>query len=179
MKDLGTLIARLTVGLLLAGHGAQKLFGWFGGHGLQGTATWLESMGLRPGPRWAALAGGSEFGGGDLTAAGLLSPLGPMAGISAMAMAAGKAHAGRPIWVTEGGAELPLTNGAVLLGLALRGPGRYSLDRALDIHVPGPVVFIAGAAAAAGLAVGLTSSPEPPAQPAVEEDAGGGMDLAA
>jgi putative oxidoreductase len=32
--DFALLILRLTVGLLLAGHGAQKLFGWFGGHGL-------------------------------------------------------------------------------------------------------------------------------------------------
>ena len=49
MKNLGLFILRSTVGALLAGHGAQKLFGWFGGHGLEGTAKWLESMGLRPG----------------------------------------------------------------------------------------------------------------------------------
>jgi len=36
--DLALIVLRLTVGLLLVGHGAQKLFGRFGGHGLQGTA---------------------------------------------------------------------------------------------------------------------------------------------
>jgi putative oxidoreductase len=38
MGDVATSIARMTVGGLIAGHGAQKLFGWFGGHGLQDTA---------------------------------------------------------------------------------------------------------------------------------------------
>ncbi len=46
MIDLALLVLRLVTGLLLAGHGAQKLFGWFGG-GLQGTAGRLESVGLR------------------------------------------------------------------------------------------------------------------------------------
>src|SRR5688572_23388419 len=77
--DLGLLALRLTAGGLLAGHGAQKLFGAFGGHGLEGTAGWLESIGLRPGKPWATLAGLSEFGGGALTALGLGGPLGPVA----------------------------------------------------------------------------------------------------
>src|SRR5687767_13895981 len=63
MADLGLLGLRLTAGGLLAGHGAQKLFGKFGGYGLEGTAGWLESIGLRPGKPWATLAGASEFGG--------------------------------------------------------------------------------------------------------------------
>jgi len=46
--DLALLLLRLTVGVLLAGHGAQKLFGWFDGHGLRRTASWLASMGFRP-----------------------------------------------------------------------------------------------------------------------------------
>ena len=45
---LGLLIARLVLGLLMAAHGAQKLFGWFGGHGLAGTGGFFESIGFRP-----------------------------------------------------------------------------------------------------------------------------------
>jgi putative oxidoreductase len=75
MADVGLLILRLVVGLLLAGHGAQKLFGMFGGHGLKGTSGWLGSMGLRPAGIWALLAGLSELGGGVLLALGLLTPL--------------------------------------------------------------------------------------------------------
>ena len=57
MKDAGLLAMRLTTGGLLAGHGAQKLFGSFGGYGLEGTGGWLESLGLKPGKTWAAMAG--------------------------------------------------------------------------------------------------------------------------
>ena len=49
MMDLGLLLIRLVIGLLFVGHGAQKLFGWFGGYGLKGTAGWLESMNMKPG----------------------------------------------------------------------------------------------------------------------------------
>ena len=56
--DLGLLVARLVLGLLMAAHGAQKLFGWFGGYGLSGTGGFLESLGFRPGRLFAAVAGG-------------------------------------------------------------------------------------------------------------------------
>ena len=46
MTSVLLLALRAVVGGLLAGHGAQKLFGWFGGHGLEGTAGWLGSMRL-------------------------------------------------------------------------------------------------------------------------------------
>ena len=69
-KDLGLLALRLTAGGLMAGHGAQKLFGAFGGPGFQGTSGWMESMGLKPGNFWGALAGGGEFGSGVLIALG-------------------------------------------------------------------------------------------------------------
>ena len=136
MRSLGVLIVRLVVGGLLAGHGAQKLFGWFGGAGLEGTAGWMESMRLRPGTAWARLAGGSELGGGLLTALGFLNPLGPIAAMGAMSMAWAKVHLGNPVWSTKGGAELPITNIAVLAALTVAGPGRLSLDSLLGIRIP-------------------------------------------
>ncbi len=74
--DLGLLILRFVVGLTLAAHGAQKLFGWFGGYGLDGTGQFMETLGFHPGRRHAALAGLTEAGGGVLLALGLLTPLG-------------------------------------------------------------------------------------------------------
>jgi putative oxidoreductase len=44
--DIGLLLLRLTVGLTLAGHGTQKLFGWFGGYGLDGTGQFMEGLGF-------------------------------------------------------------------------------------------------------------------------------------
>jgi putative oxidoreductase len=63
--DLGLLVVRVVVGLVMAAHGAQKLFGWFGGHGLAGVGGFFEQLGFR---RVASLAGVSEFGGGLLLA---------------------------------------------------------------------------------------------------------------
>jgi putative oxidoreductase len=53
-----------------------------------------------------------------------------------MSMATRKAHWGKPIWVTEGGAELPVLNIAISTALMIREPDRYSLDRVLGIRLP-------------------------------------------
>ena len=129
-------IVRVAQGSLMAGHGAQKLFGSFGGPGLEGTSGFMEMLGMRPGRPWAYLAGLSEFGGGVLTALGLLNPLGPLGVIGAMSMATRKAHWGKPIWVTEGGAELPVLNIAISTALMIREPDAFSLDRLLGIRLP-------------------------------------------
>jgi putative oxidoreductase len=100
---------------------------------------------MRPGRPWAYLAGLSEFGGGVLTVLGLFNPLGPLGIIGSMAMATRKAHWGKPIWVTEGGAELPLLNIAISTALMIREPDRYSLDRVLGLRLPrwvGPVGLV-------------------------------------
>jgi putative oxidoreductase len=136
LNEAAPMIVRLAQGSLMAGHGAQKLFGSFGGPGLEGTSGFMEMLGMRPGRPWAYLAGISEFGGGVLTALGLLNPLGPLGVIASMSMATRKAHWGKPIWVTEGGAELPLLNIAVSTALMIREPDRYSLDRILGIRLP-------------------------------------------
>ena len=145
VNDTAPAIVRLVQGSLMAGHGAQKLFGSFGGHGVEGTSGFMEMLGLKPGRPWAVLAGLSEFGGGVLTVLGLLNPLGPLGVIGSMSMATTKAHWGKPIWVTEGGAELPLLNIAISTALMIREPDRYSLDRILGIRLPawvGPVGLV-------------------------------------
>ncbi len=131
-----TLILQVVLGGLLAGHGAQKLFGSFSGPGLEGTSGFMEMLGLKPGRPWACLAGLSEFAGGVLTLLGFLNPIGPIGVIGSMAMATITAHGGKPIWVTEGGAELPVTNIAAATALVVNGPGKWSLDRALGIRLP-------------------------------------------
>ena len=72
--DAGLLLARVVFGLLMAAHGTQKLFGWFGGYGLAGTGGFFESLGFRPGRLFAAAAGGTEFVG---RAAGRARPARP------------------------------------------------------------------------------------------------------
>jgi putative oxidoreductase len=155
MRDFGILSLRLVCGGLIAGHGAQKLFGWFGGQGPQGTGGWLESMGFKPGDRWAVLAGLGEFGGGTLTALGLLHPIGPVTTLGPMLVATFKAHAGKPIWVTSGGAELPVVNMTVALSLICMGAGRFSLDRMMPA-----VAVLSAAGVVAGTLVAISNPPE-------------------
>ena len=171
MSDIGLLILRLAVGGLLAGHGSQKLFGWFSGPGLKGMAGWLESLGLKPGTPWATVAAASEFGGGTLTALGLLHPLGPIATMGGMVMATAKAHWGKPIWVTQGGAELPILNLAIALTLTLTGPGRFSLDQVLGIRLPRVLVITVAIVEAVMVIIGIMSRPTPPPAPSVEHQA--------
>jgi putative oxidoreductase len=95
MGNLATLALRLVLGGLLAGHGAQKMFGWFNGPGLRGTRGFMEMLGLKPGRPWAVLAELSEFGG-VLTTLELLHPVKPIGVIDPMATAT--AHSDKPIW---------------------------------------------------------------------------------
>ncbi len=162
MKDVGLLTLRLATGGLLAGHGAQKLFGSFGGYGLEGTAGRLETLGLKPGKTWAVMAGASEFGSGMLMTLGLLNPIGPIGAFGPMLMAWRTAHAGKPIWVTSGGGELPLMNLAAATALTMLGPGRYSVDEVLDIELPTALVGVVAVGVAAGVAAGLMMRSTPP-----------------
>ncbi|NVJ64661.1 MAG: DoxX family protein [Flavobacteriaceae bacterium] len=46
-SNWGALIARLTLGVVLFAHGAQKMLGWFGGYGFESTVeAFMTEMGL-------------------------------------------------------------------------------------------------------------------------------------
>jgi len=128
MINIGLLIIRLVIGLLFVGHGAQKLFGWFGGYGLKGTGGWFESIGMKPGVTMALFAGLAELIGGVLFALGLLTPLAGIMIAGTMVMAIVKVHAPNGLWATSNGYEYNLTLLAVAIGIALIGPGQYALD---------------------------------------------------
>jgi putative oxidoreductase len=148
--DLGMLLLRLTLGLTMAAHGSQKLFGWFGGYGLGRTGQFMETLGFRPGRRHALAAGLAEFMGGLLLAIGFLTPLGSALIASVMLVAAVTVHARHGFFATSGGYELNLVLGVAALSLAFSGPGALSLD-ALTGVAPGGLAWGAGAAAVAGL----------------------------
>lgn len=128
MISIGLLMIRLVIGVSFMAHGAQKLFGWFGGYGLKGTGGWMESLGLKPGVIMALMAGLAELIGGLLFALGLLTPLAGIIIAATMVMAIVKVHAPNGYWATQNGYEYNLTLIAVVIGLALIGPGKYALD---------------------------------------------------
>ena len=151
-SDLGLLVLRLVVGGLLAGHGAQKLFGWFGGFGLLGTGGYLASLGFRPGVVFAALAGLAEVVGGLLLALGLVTPLASTLLIGVLVVVAVAGHGSHGLWNHEGGYEYPLVLAVVAAALGLAGPGAYALDSLLRVAAAGTETGLA--AAGVGIAGG-------------------------
>ena len=152
----GLLVARLVFGLLMVGHGTQKLFGWFGGYGLAGTGGFFEGLGFRPGRAFAAAASLTEITGGLLLALGFLGPVGPALIISVMIVAAISVHWKNGLFASSNGIELPLLYAAGAITLALTGPGLFSLDSVLgltSLWTPG----IVWAAIAIGVVGGIVN----------------------
>jgi len=141
--DTGLLLARVVLGLLMAAHGSQKLFGWFGGYGLAGTGGFFESLGFRPGRFFAAAAGFTELSGGLLLALGLLGPLGPALIIAVLIVAIATVHWQHGLFSQNNGIELPLVYSAGAAAIALIGNGAYSVDAALGLTWPAEVVWVA------------------------------------
>ncbi len=133
MEDVAVLILRLVVGALFVGHGAQKLFGWFGGHGLKGTGGFMESLGVRPGVAAAALVGLSELVGGVLLVAGFLLPLAAVLIGGVMVGAIATVHGKNGLWADRGGYEYNLVLIVVVAALAVLGPGVISLAGTLGV----------------------------------------------
>jgi putative oxidoreductase len=155
--DIGILLLRVTVGLTMAAHGGQKLFGWFGGYGLDATGQAFDSMGFHPGRRHALMAGLVELGGGLLLALGLLTPLAAALVASVMLVAALTVHAKQGFFITSGGYEYNLVLGVAAVSLAFTGAGALSLDALLGLQLSGAfwgvaALVIAGVGAAGQVA---------------------------
>ncbi len=166
---LGLFIARLVLGLGIAAHGAQKLFGWFGGYGVKGTGGFFEQLGFRPGHLFAVLAGLGEFAGGLLTAAGLFGALGPAFIIVVMLVAMGTMHRGHGFFTQNNGVELPLLYAIGALAFAFLGEVSYTLDRTLGLAVlatPAEAWALVGAAVVAAAVALALRRPAAASQPA-------------
>ena len=126
-----SLALRIPAGIILAAHGAQKLFAWFGGYGLEGTGQFMASQGLEPGYLMALLAGSAEFFGGIALILGLL--VRPAAAVSAFTMlvAGIVVHSSSGLFLSNGGFEFALALFSITLALAFLGGGKLSLDQVL------------------------------------------------
>lgn len=127
--DGGLLLLRLALGLTVAAHGVQKLFGWFGGGGLEGTGQFFEMSGYPAGETMALVAGLSETLGGLALALGLLTPLAGAAVFGTMINALAVKWGGG--FFAPQGVEYELLLAVGAAGLALTGPGRLAVDRFL------------------------------------------------
>jgi putative oxidoreductase len=163
----GLLLIRLVVGVLLAGHGTQKLFGWLGGYGIEGTGQFFEGIGFRPGRTFAALAGLAETFGGLLLLLGFVQPLAAIVIVSTMITAIGSVHLGHGWFAATNGPEVPILYATVAAAVTLTGPGSYSGDAVFGLlPLWTPVVKLA--AIAIGIVGGFVNLAirRPAAQPA-------------
>ncbi|MGW4824566.1 DoxX family protein [Streptomyces sp. NPDC004227] len=127
--DAGLLVLRLALGLTMAAHGVQKLFGWFGGGGVDGTGQFFAASGY-PSPRaFAVVAGLSETLGGLGLVLGLLTPLAAAAVAGTLVNAISVKWGGG--FFAPQGVEYELLIALSAVALALTGPGRIAVDRLL------------------------------------------------
>ena len=162
----GLLLIRVFTGIAFAGHGTQKLFGWWGGYGPQGTGGFFSSLGYHPGVRMAVVAGLAEAVGGVLLAFGLFTQFACTLIAIVMLNAIVAATLKKQFML---GSELELTYLVIAITLATTGPGRFSLDRALrwDDNVSGlwwgVEAFVVAAIVSLGTLTLFRSKPAPEA----------------
>ena len=171
--EYGMILLRLVVGLTLAAHGSQKLFGFFGGSGTAGTRDFFAGLGFRTPLALAFIAGLSELGGGLLFAFGLVTPFAALALTVVMLNAIGTVHWKKGFFNSAGGYEYNLLIIATAVAVTAAGPGRFSLDHAFGWagSISGPwwavaIVLIAPMIALVTLTLGRGSqAPHVPDEP--------------
>ncbi|MEU9039039.1 DoxX family membrane protein [Streptomyces sp. NPDC048352] len=152
--DAGLLLLRVVLGLTVAAHGSQKLFGWFGGGGISGTGRFFTAVGYPAGDAMAAVAGLTETLGGLGLALGLLTPLAGAAVTGTMINALAVHGAGA--FFAPKGMEYELLLAVAAAALTLTGPGRHSVDRLLPVaaaHIRRPALGVQALALGVVLAV--------------------------
>ncbi|MGH9273844.1 MAG: DoxX family protein [Acidimicrobiales bacterium] len=163
--NLALLALRCGVGAVMLAHGINHIYG---GGKIAGTGRWFASLGMKPGIVHAWLASLTEVGGGTLLVLGLLTPLAGAAVIGVMLVAIITNHRGNGFFIFRPGEgwEYVMTLTIVGLAIAVVGPGKWSLDEALDIRLVWigatglAVAVIAGGGGAAALLAGFWR-PEP------------------
>ena len=124
------LILRVCLGLTIAAHGYGK---FFRGGKIPGTAGWFDSMGMRPGKLHAVLAASTETRAGLMMAVGLLTPLAAAGIVGLMVVAGYTVHRGKGFFIVASGWEYNFILSIVAVGIAMLGPGEWSIDHAAGI----------------------------------------------
>jgi putative oxidoreductase len=116
------------LGLVMVGHGSQKLFGAFGGGGLSQTAGFFDQIGIVPGYFWAAVVAVVETFGGLLVLIGLLTRVASLLIAITMFVAMVWVHLPNGFFLSDRGIEFTLVLFAAAMALVLGGPGTPSVD---------------------------------------------------
>ena len=146
--DEALLFLRIVLALLIFGHAAQKLFGWFKGNGIVKHGAIFESFGLRPGNLMVLLAGVTGLAGAALIATGSLTLLGGVMILGTMFVAIAFLFP-KGVWGHLGGYEVALSYAVITIAIMVAGPGKYSVDAALGLNYSGIAMAGLGVLAAA------------------------------
>jgi putative oxidoreductase len=127
-REYGPLCIRIALGLVMMGHGSQKLVGAFGGGGLSQTAGFFDQIGIVPGIFWASVVAVVETFGGLLVFIGLLTRIAGLLIAVTMFVAMTWVHLPNGFFLSNRGIEFALVLFAMALALVLTGPGTPSAD---------------------------------------------------
>lgn len=120
MQPLALLALRLTLGIVLVGHGSHKVYGH-----MHEYAGYISSLGL---PAWLAyISALTEFAGGVLLILGLFTRCAAIAVFIDMCVAIAKVHWKHGL-LGAGGYEYPLALATIAFALIMLGPGPISFD---------------------------------------------------
>ena len=150
--NLALLILRVSFGLTMASHGYAKVFQ---GGRLAGTAGWFDSIGMRPGAVHARLAAGTEILAGLGLAVGLLTTFSAAGFVGLMVVAGWTVHRANGFFIVKSGWEYNFILAVGAIGIAMLGPGEWSLDDAIGIadDLDGWVGLLIAGAGGAGAGV--------------------------
>ena len=150
--NLALVILRVSFGLTMAAHGYAKVFQ---GGRLAGTAGWFDSIGMKPGALHARLAAGTEILAGLGLAVGLLTTFSATGFVGVMLVAGYTVHRQNGFFIVKDGWEYNFILAIGAVGIAMLGPGEWSLDNAIGIDddLDGwlGLIIAAGGGVAAGI----------------------------
>jgi len=139
-NDTAPLIARLTLGLIMFPHGAQKALGWFGGYGYDGTMGYFTgTLGIPA--FFAALVIAAEFAGAIGLITGFLTRVSAFGIAAVMAGAIAMAHKGNGFFMNWTGQQAGegYEYHLLAIGLALivliAGAGKASIDSLVAVRL--------------------------------------------
>lgn len=125
--DVTLLILRIAVGVIMAAHGAQKVFGIWSGPGIEGFTKMMQNLNFNPPVLWAWAAAVAEFAGGILLVLGILPRLSAASIAVTMIVAVFAVHAANGFFASGGGFEYPLLIMLASISLIISGGGKLSI----------------------------------------------------
>jgi putative oxidoreductase len=163
-QNLGLLILRVGLGVVLGAHGLQKLFGWWGGQGVTGFKNSLSDVGYHHADILAYVSAGGEIAAAALLILGLFTPVAAAGALAflingMLATVSAQPHSHSFSFFLPNGHEYQITLIVMAVAVILSGPGRYGLDAGRGwSHRPfigSFVALLAGIAAGIGVWVML------------------------